>query len=175
MNKNIFIFGSISGLLVSSLMVWSMARCYNTVGFENSMLVGYASMLLAFSLIFVGVKNFRDKFNDGIITFGKAFKIGFFISLVASSFYVVAWVIEYYVFMPDFADKYASYTLNELKEKGASVSDLEKTAEAMTQMKESYKNPVFVVLWTYFEILPVGTVVALIVALILRRKNISEQ
>jgi hypothetical protein len=171
MKKNIFIFGSIAGLIVSVLMLWSMARSISSMNFENGELIGYSSMLLAFSLIFVGVKNFRDKFNGGIISFGQAFKMGFFIALVASTFYVVAWVIDYYVFFPDFTDKYAIHMLAKLQESGASAAEIESKTKEMAQFKEWYKNPLFVILMTYMEILPLGTLIALICALILKRKE----
>lgn len=65
MKKNVIVFGLIAGLIVSVLMVLSMARCYSDPSLEHSMLIGYASMVLAFSFIFVGIKNYRDKYNDG--------------------------------------------------------------------------------------------------------------
>jgi hypothetical protein len=69
------------------------------------MLIGYASMLIAFSLVFVGIRNYRDKFNEGVISFGKAFKIGIMIVLIASTMYVVAWLIDYFFFIPDFFNR----------------------------------------------------------------------
>ncbi len=108
MKKNILVCGLISGALVTSFMMYGMLRCYNDVNFSSSMLLGYASMLLAFSLVFVGIKNARDKYGDGTITFGKAFKTGFLISLIASTLYVLGWMLEYYFFLPDFMDKYRS-------------------------------------------------------------------
>ena len=102
MKKIVWVSGLISGLIVSSLMAISIVRCYNGANYEGSMLIGYASMLAAFSLIFVGIKNYRDKYNNGIISFGKAFKIGLFIALIASTMYVITWLICYYFFIPDF-------------------------------------------------------------------------
>lgn len=101
MKKNVIVFGLIAGVIASVLMVISMARCSSDANFEHSMLIGYASMVLAFAFIFVGIKNYRDKYNNGSITFGKAFKTGLYISLIASTMYVITWLIDYYVFIPD--------------------------------------------------------------------------
>ena len=76
-----------------------MAYCYAYNNFNGSMVVGYSAMILAFSFVFVGVKNFRDKENAGVITFGKAFQIGFLIALIASSMYVITWMVDYYFFI----------------------------------------------------------------------------
>ncbi|MFF5379750.1 DUF4199 domain-containing protein [Pedobacter suwonensis] len=173
MKKNVMVFGLIAGLIVSVLMVLSMMRCYNDPNLEHSMLIGYASMLLAFSFIFVGIKNYRDKYNDGLITFGKAFKIGALISLIASTIYVVVWLVDYYLFMPDFMDKYVAQALREAKTNGASSLELAKLSKELAFSQEMYKNPVMVVLFTYMEILPVGLLTSLVAALILRKKPIN--
>ncbi|QIL40768.1 DUF4199 domain-containing protein [Pedobacter sp. HDW13] len=170
MKKNVIVFGLIAGVIVSVLMVISMARCNSDANFEHSMLLGYASMVLAFSFIFVGIKNYRDKYNNGSITFGKAFKIGLYISLIASTIYVITWLIDYYVFIPDFMDKYVAHMLKEAKDSGASVAELAKQAKELAYNQQLYKNPIMVVLFTYLEILPVGIIVSLIAALILKRK-----
>jgi len=135
------------------------------------MYFGYAMMLLAFSLIFVGVKNYRDKFNGGIIGFGKAFRLGFYIALIASSFYVLSWLIDYYFFIPDFAEKYAAHSLERLKASGASAAEISSQTLKMENFKSMYKNPVFVILMTYIEILPLGTILSLISAWVLKKKS----
>ncbi len=72
------------------------SHCEGTVAYETSMLIGYASMLIAFSLVYVGIRNYRNKYNGGVISFGKAFKIGILIVLIASTLYVIAWMIDYF-------------------------------------------------------------------------------
>ena len=86
MKKNIIIYGLIAGIVVSILMLFTVnyiSHCEGNVDYDTSMLIGYASMLLAFSLVFVGIRNYRDKYNEGVISFGKAFKIGIMIVLKA--------------------------------------------------------------------------------------------
>ena len=173
MKKNVLVIGMIAGLIVSIFMVSSIALGYAQEDFEGNMLLGYASMILAFSLIFVGVKNYRDKYNQGIISFGQAFKMGLYISLVASSLYVVVWLIDYYVFIPDFMDKYTAHVLKEAQNNGSNLAELKSKAAEMANYREMYQNPVLVILFTYFEILPVGIVVSLITAFILKRKSSS--
>lgn len=174
MKKIVIVFGLIAGFIVSAMMLLSIAKCYKSTDFEGSMLIGYASMLLAFSFIFVGVKSFRDKHNGGLISFGKAFRIGLLISLIASTLYVIVWLIDYYVFVPDFMDKYANHMIVEAKRNGASAAELAAKNNEMTDYKEMYKNPFYVVLLTYSEIFPVGLVVSLICALILKRSSKSN-
>ena len=164
-------YGLIAGLIVTAWMVGSVALCYSQENFEGNMLLGYASMVLAFSFIFVGIKKYRDNENGGFISFGKAFKIGLFISLIASTMYVVVWLVDYYVFIPDFLDKYTAHVLKQTQGEGVSQQDFFAKKAEMENFKQLYKNPLMVVLITYFEVLPVGIVISLISALLLKRKT----
>jgi len=170
MKRNVLVFGLIAGLIVSAFMIYSSTRCYNNANFKSSEVVGYAGMLIAFSFIFVGIKNYRDKYNSGVISFGKAFMTGLYITLIASTLYVGIWLVEYYLFMPDFMDKYCSHMLTEAQAKHATQAALDKTVAQMNTYKELYKSPVMVILLTYMEILPIGLAIALISALLLKRK-----
>lgn len=146
--------------------------CYNNPErFESNEVVGYAAFILIFSLIFVGIKNYRDKYNNGVVTFGRAFKIGFFIALIASTMYTVVWLFEYYLFIPDFMDKFSEHVLWDARQKGATAEELSKKTAEIARYKEWYKNPFLIVVMTYIEVLPIGTLVALISALILKRKK----
>ncbi len=171
MKKNIIIYGLIAGLIVSALMAINVSMCSNSGKFESSMLVGYATMIIAFSMIFVGTKNYRDKYNAGVISFGKAFKIGLFITLIASTIYVITWLIEEHFFFPDFIDKYMANEMSKLQASGISATELANKTKEFDQAKEMYRNPFMKVLMTYCEILPVGLIVSLISSAILKRKT----
>ena len=168
MKKNIIIYGLFAGFVVSFLMLFSMSLSIKDLNI--SMIIGYASMLIAFSFVFVGIKNYRDKFNGGVISFGNAFKIGIMIVLIASTIYVISWLINYFFFNPDYLEKYTAQMLDKLKANGASQIEIDKEAKEMTDFASMYKNPFFNAMMTYMEILPVGLVVTLISSFILKRK-----
>ncbi len=170
MKKIVLIFGLIAGLIVTGMMIYGTIRMKNSEDYKGSIVLGYTTMVIAFSLIFVGVKNFRDKHNNGVISFGKAFRIGLYITLIASTMYVGAWLIEYYFFFPDFAEKYTACVIKDAKSSGASQAELNAKMAEMAQMEEMYKNPLFVILATYLEIFPVGLIVTLLCALLLKKK-----
>jgi hypothetical protein len=171
MRKIIWTFGLIAGLIVTGMMAYSSINCYHTGEFDGSLALGYATMIAAFAFIFVAIRNYRNNYNGGVISFGKAFKIGLFITLIASTMYVLVWVIEYYFFIPDWLDRYTEVMMQQAKSQGLSEVEMAKKSEEMAMYKEWYKNPFFLVLMTYFEILPVGLIVSLIAALILKRKS----
>lgn len=171
MKKNVFVFGIIAGAISSILMVITVGLCLNsTMSFDYGMLYGYAAMLIAFSMIFVCVKNYRDKYNGGFVSFGKAFRIGLYITLIASTIYVLVWLIDYYFFIPDFAERYGAYMAEHAKSSGFTQVELDKQAVHIAEYMNVVKNPFMHALFTYTEILPIGLVVSLIAAAILKRK-----
>jgi len=141
-------------------------------GMENGMIYGFASMIAAFSLIFVATIKYRKK-NGGVLSFGKAFLIGLYISLIASTVYVGVWLFNYYNFYPDFADKYAAYQIEQMEKEGEPRAEIEAEREKMAEFAEHYKNPLFAGIVTYTEILPLSLVISLISAAILQRKDNS--
>lgn len=173
MKKTVIVCGLIGGLIVTVPMMILTDACYKDGNFEKGLVVGYTSMILAFTLVFVGIRNYRNKYNNGLISFGKAFKVGTFIVLVASTIYVIAWLINYYNFMPDFAERYGMHMINQLKASGASQVKIDAETKEMAEFARMYKNPALVILFTYIEILPVGLLVTLISSLILKRKKLA--
>lgn len=174
MKTNTIKYGLIAGIIVSSIMLFTMhyiSHCEGSIDFDSSLFIGYASMLVAFSFVFVGIRNYRDKYNGGVITFGKAFKLGITIVFIASTIYVAAWLVDYFFFIPDFAEKYAAHTLDKLKASGASQIEIDNQSKEMADMGKMLNNPFLNAMMTYLEILPVGLIVTLISSLILKRKS----
>jgi Protein of unknown function (DUF4199) len=164
MKKIVLIYGFIIGVILCANMFFKVNLLYTNTTFKGHNIVGYASIVVMFSLIYFGVRNYRDKQLDGSISLGKAFKMGTLIALAASTIYVVIWLFYYYLFLPDYIDVYVSYVQKEYN-----ASDLTAKTAEMINFKEMYKNPLFVILITYSEVLPIGLVVALVSALILKK------
>lgn len=169
MKKIVLTYGLVIGAVFCANIGFMIYWMYHNPNLKGNEVVGYAAMVLVFSLIFFGTRNYRNKYLDGYITFGKAFKTGALIALVGSTLYVLAWLFSYYLFVPDFMDVYSDYVL-----KNCSPEDVSAKAEEMATFKELYKNPLFVILITYSEVLPIGIVVAVVSALILKKKEHSE-
>lgn len=175
MKKNVLIFGAIIGTILCVNMIVMVNLVCTNPGMETNDYLGYAAMVVVFSLIFFGIRNYRNKELNGMISFGKAFKTGFIITLIASTMYVVVWLFYYYLFMPDFIDHYTTHVLQVASKDGATAAELAAKTKEMKEFGEMYENPLFVVLITYFEVLPVGLLVALFSALILKKKKQSAE
>lgn len=155
--------GLLSGLIVS---VWLFLAIFISMGELESwgMVAGFASMILSFSLIFVAIRKFRSQ-AQGKITFGQAFLIGFFISLIATICYVLVWEIDFNFFIPDFFDKYTENVIAHMKQEGKPAAEVQKLLEEMTAQGVRYKSDALYRMGlTSMEIFPVGILVSLIAA-----------
>lgn len=169
MRKTVLIFSLILGAILSINIFVLVNMLYNNPDFKGNDVLGYTVMVVVFSLIFFGVRNYRNKQLGGFISFGRAFKTGVLIAFLASTIYVAVWLFYYYLFVPDFMDVYTQHVL-----KNTSATELAAKTKEMADFKEMYKNPLFTILITYSEVLPVGLIVALVSAFILKRKKMAE-
>jgi len=170
MKKVVITCGLIAGAISVALMGIGIGL-FDKNHTETSEIIGYTSMLLSASLIFVGIKIFRDKHNGGIVSFGKAFLIGLYISLIASTIYVAAWALEYKFIFPDFLDNYSAIMIAKAKASGAGPEKIAAQLKQLAMYRDMYKNPIFFTLLTYAEYLPVGLIISLIAALILKKSS----
>ena len=170
MKKIIWVCGVIAGVISVTWGVAGEALVGDNLSLNTRLVFGYATMILAFSLIFVAIKNYRDNQNNGQITFGKALRIGLLVTLIASTVYVVVWMIDFKYFVPDYGEKYTAQAIAEMKASGASAAEIKKQGAEMAATMAKYKSSAFFrVMFTYLEIVPVGIVISLIAALILKK------
>jgi hypothetical protein len=172
MKKTVLTFGLIGGAIMAAMM-FATLPFMDKIGFDKGEIVGYTTMILAFMLVFFGIRSYRENVSGGRITFGRAFAVGILITLVACVCYVVAWEILYFKFMPDFAEKYASYMVEKVRASGASQKAIDAQLQQVKSFKAMYDNPFINAAITFTEPFPIGLIVTLISAAILRKKTIA--
>jgi Protein of unknown function (DUF4199) len=173
MKKTVLVFGLISGA-ISSLMMIATVVFGNRIGFDRGAVISYTSIVLSFLMVFFGIRSYRDNIGDGEITFVKGFAVGISITVISCLCYVVTWEVIYYNFLPDFWDKYGGHLVEKLKASGASPAVVEARVQEIKKYKELYKNPLINGAYTFIEPFPIGLLVTLISAALLRRKPQSQ-
>src|ERR1700676_4958971 len=171
MKKTILTFGLIAGA-ISSLMMVATVPFADRIVFDKGLVIGYTSIVLSFLLVFFGIRSYRDNVGNGQITFPKAFAVGIGITLISCVCYVVTWEIIYYNFIPDFMDKYGAHMIEKAKASGANA---EAVQAQVKKYKEMYDNPLLNAAMTFIEPFPIGLVITLISAAVLRRKPQGQQ
>jgi hypothetical protein len=172
MKKITLSYGLIAGVIISGLMAITMPLFTNKVlSYSGSEVLGYVSILLSLSTIFIAVKTFRDKFNEGKVTFGKAFLIGLYISLIAGALYALTFMIIDAFSATPFIEIYRDIKVETMKAEGLSDAIIKAKMAEMEPFFEMYKNPLVKFLMTMMvEYVPVGLIVSLVTALILKKK-----
>ena len=168
--RYVLIYGAIAGAIVIAAITASIA--FESLNHLQSQWFGYLVMLAALSLIFAGVKRYRDVECGGTIRFGRALGLGLGIAVVAGLVYIAGW--EAYLATTDgnFLADYTASILADMRASGASEAEIAATEAQMAPYIEWYSQPLLRMLITFSEIFPVGLLVALVSALVLRNPRV---
>jgi hypothetical protein len=170
MKKIVLTFGLISGAIMSAMMLATLPFQHKH-GFDHGYLIGYTSMVLAFLLIFFGVRSYRDNIAGGTVRFGRALAVGALIAAVGSVCYVATWELIYYKLQPDFLVRYQTYELAKAREAGQTEEAIARKKVELDKFAVLYKNPAINIALTFLEPLPVALVVVLVSAGVLSRRK----
>ena len=170
MFRTILIFGVAAGVIVITPMSLLVTNTDLSAA-HNSQFAGYLIMILALSLIFVGVKRRRDRALGGVIKFVPALLTGLGISAVAGLVYVIGWEITLAATHFAFIDSYSAAMIEAARAKGASPAEIEHVAAQMEMFRQQYANPLFRLPMTFIEIFPVGVLISIIAAALLRNSR----
>lgn len=176
MKKTVITFGLIGGVLSAIFTFLIMTLCdKEMISFNMAELIGYASMVVALSMIFFGIKSYRDNHSNGRITFWKGVQIGILITCIGSVMYIIGAEVYSAVnpgFAPKIVEKYKEFETARMKQRGASQEEIDATVKQVTDMMTMMENPLFRFAIHLVEIFPVGVIISLLSAALLRKKEI---
>lgn len=168
--RYVLLYGIIAGAISISVLIAGLV--YDFSNHTSSLWFGYLVMLIALTLVFAGVKRYRDVECGGVIRFGRAFGLGLAIATVAGLIYVAGWELYLAVTGWDFMADYSRSILEGMRAKGASPAAIAAKAQELRAMAEAYENPLVRMPMTFAEIFPVGLLVALLSAAALRNPRL---
>lgn len=169
MKKTVLTFGILSGV-VSALLMFTTVFFVDDIGFDKGVFVGYTGIVVSLLFVYFGVRSYRDNHLGGKISFGRAFGVGLLITLISCVFYVIAWEIEYATMFSDFMDRYAAFAMDKARAEGATEAALAAKTAEIADMRRMMDNPIQRPLLVFLEPFPVGLLVTLISAAVLRKK-----
>lgn len=174
MKKTVWTFGLLAGAILSVMMLITMPLVHE-IGWDRGMVIGYTTMVLAFLLVFFGVRSYRDNVAGGEVGFGRALAVGALIVLVASTCYVATWQVLYFKLAPEYRTQIETMMIQKAQASGESPEVIEAEVAEVREFMEMYQNPAINAAFTFLEPLPVGLVFALVSAGILSRRRRSEE
>lgn len=171
MKKVVVTFGLLSGGIPITVMLLGLIFTDGGAHGSGSLVLGWTVILLSSLFIFFGIKSYRDNYNNGVISFGKAFQVGILITLISALMYTIVWEIAFFNFMNDMMDGWFAAETERLRASGASQEDIENSI----QMGIKYKtNPLYNAMFTILEPTTVTVPMTLIAALVMKRKTKKE-
>lgn len=171
MTKIVWTFGLIAGGILAAMMVITVPF-HDALGPDTSLVLGYATMVAAFLLVFFGVKRYRDQVNGGTISFGKALQVGALIALIGSACYVATWEVMYFGgYTSDYFEKYSAQMVEKWHAEGKPQAEIDKEVADLNVWAERYKNPAINAAITFLEPLPVALIFVVLSAGVLRRRQ----
>ena len=170
MKKTVLTFGLISGVVICVLMGGQLLLA-NKIGSGHSLLLGYVTMVASFLLIYFGIRSYRDNILAGQISFGRAFSCGILIALITCVCYVIMWEVLYFNFMPHFLDSEWADAIHKAQTSGLDPATTAAKVAAIQRQAQQYQNPFINAAYTFMEPFPVGLLITLISAALLRRKS----
>lgn len=173
MKKVIYKYGLMAGAIQVIIGFGLMALLIGdgSSNMEYGELLGYATMIVSLSLIFFGIKAYRDEHLGGEITFGKAVQVGLLITLVAAALYIIGWMLYYHLGSGQaMMDAYVDQQIADIRNSGQSDAVIQQEIEKVNGFLDLYQNPIVMIGITFMEIFPVGLIITLIASALLRRK-----
>lgn len=177
MKRTVIVFGLIAGVIIGALVV--LMRVIDTtleqISLDHSQFIGYGIMVVSLSMIFFGIKSYRDTYGGGKINFWKGVQIGLLITAIAAIMYAGVWLVHNAIFpewLGAFMERYSEYQADSMRSAGSSQAEIDTAKREMLEMGKMLENPLIFFLIALVEIIPVGIVITLISAAILRKKEV---
>lgn len=167
-------YGAISGAIVIAVIIAGMVYADGVGGGHatSSLWFGYLIMILALSTIFLAIREYRNKALGGVIKFLPAFGLGLLVAAIAGVVYVAAWEAFLATTHYPFMENYTAAMVEAQRDAGVSGAELDAFVAEMEKAKADYANPLYRLPMTFVEIFPVGLIIALISAAILRNPRV---
>ncbi|MBT8262079.1 MAG: DUF4199 domain-containing protein [Bacteroidia bacterium] len=168
MRKTVIKYGLYS-LLAASILFLLAFLIGKGMSYSVQETVGYITMVVSLVFVFFGIRHYRDRVNNGKVSFGKALFIGFMISLFAGLGFGVVDYIYTTMINPDFAQEYLTTMVADMKAT-LPAEEFEVQKANLEQQMEEYGGSGFMAFIMFATVAMIGLVISIISALILQRK-----
>jgi hypothetical protein len=169
MKKTALTYGLLSAA-VSTAMMFITVPFIRPESQGTADVLGYTSILLSALFVFFGIRSYRENAGEGRMTFGRGLAVGLIITLISTVCYAAAFEVMYFKLVPDFGERFSTCMVEHARAAGSTSEEVERVAGRAQVLKQLYDNPATNAALTFATSFPIGLVVALISAAILKRK-----
>jgi len=168
LKKIVLTFGLISGAISAALMAVTTSLI-SRVGYDKAELIGYTGIVLSALVVFFGIRAWRETVGAGRIGFGRGLAVGLLITTISALCYVAAFQLLYFKLMPGWGDQFVASMIEKEEKAGATPERMGKVREQAAMIKRLLDQPLTNAAVSFIEPFPIGVVVSLVAAGVLRR------
>ncbi len=168
-------YGAIAGFIVIAVLlagIVATSEHQTQSSIFSTEWFGYTVMLVALSTIFLAIRDYRNQKLGGVIKFLPALGLGLSIAFIAGLAYVIGWEIYLNATHYQFMEHYAAAMAERARGSGLAGAALQAKLDEIEAMRAGYANPLIRLPMTFLEIFPVGVLIALISAAVLRNPKV---
>ena len=156
---------------ISMLVLFALGLIVGqNLDYSTQEIVGYLTMILSLSLVYFAIRHYRDRENDGQLTFGRGMAIGMIISACAGVGIAIADAFHTTVINPNFITEFIDRELANLKANLPADEYDAAAAELMSQI-DMMGSPFALAVLMFVTVLLIGVMVSLISSLVLRKSD----
>lgn len=170
MQKIVLRYGLYAMLLIIALSALEFFVLHDLLSDTLQEVLGYLTMLLSMVFVFLGIRQYRDKWNNGQLSFGQGLKVGILIILIPSVAFGLFDLLYTEVIHPGWVDEYYTNYIARLKT-STPPDQLEAALKKANAQKEMFSNPLYQFLLMAATVFIIGLIVTIISALTLRRRK----
>lgn len=170
MKKIILRYGTYAGIaeLVCFALIWIFIYLTN-VGHQVQGYIGYINIICPLLFVYFGARYYRDKVNNGSITFLKALQIGLLIVIIPALAFALVETIYVLYLDPKFYENLMAYDIAQYRKVLSPAQFALKLKEINQELKQD-QNPIFNFTMMFFTIASSGVIVSLISSLLVMRR-----
>lgn len=170
MQKIVLRYGLYATLFIVALSALEFFVLNNLLSSSLQEVAGYLTMLLSMVFVFLGMRQYRDKWNNGQLSFGQGLKVGILIVLIPAVAFGLFDLLYTEVLHPGWVDEYYANYIAQIKA-NTPPDQLETALKKANAQKEMFSNPLIQFLLMAATVFIIGLIVTIISALTLRRKK----
>ncbi len=168
MKQTVLRYGAYGAITICVLFIISWYALGN-LSMSLQEILGYVSIIVSLSFVFLGIKHFRDKENEGKVSFKKALVIGILISLITALVFGLLDILYTEVLNPEFMDAYYEEVVQEMRTNLPTDEFHVKITELESQ-REQFSNPLLSFIFMAMTVFVIGFIISLLSSLILQQK-----
>lgn len=163
------LYAIIAILVLTAIHVFLLLPNMN---YDAAEVAGYLTMTLSMVFIFFGIRHYRDRVNNGSLSFGQGLKTGLLIALGPALFFALFDLLYVKVLNPSWSDDYYDYYIKKVTV-STPPDQLQAKLASLQADKEFFSQPMMLFLIMFATVFIIGAIITIISALTLRRTKTS--